>query len=223
MWKRKGSTIFIFQGLTSKKIRRARLDDYERHVESHITTMEGIGISIHDESTIQEKLEATGYSSPTWRLQRALQSTYGAVCVQGESAVTAPPFFKHAGRGATNFWGDSRGWQREPTIFLWEALDDQGRQQCIEIMQQRTDCVVWARRSPSKREARLHGEFETYGRVLVGQEVKGKATMGAGDERTRGKKRRQFMQMEGLVETRRCQSQDESMANVVLGSCDSRR
>jgi hypothetical protein len=23
--------------------------------------------------------------------------------IQGESAVTAPPFFKHAGRGATNF------------------------------------------------------------------------------------------------------------------------
>ena len=35
--------------------------------------------------------------------------------------------------------------------------------------------------------------------------------------------RRQFMQMEGMVETRRCQSQAESMANVVLGSCEGRR
>lgn len=53
---------------------------------------------IHDEATIQEKLESKGYScdnsSPTWRLLRALQSIHGAVCVQGESAVTAPPFLQ---------------------------------------------------------------------------------------------------------------------------------
>src|SRR6056300_1738056 len=104
-----------------------------------------------------------------------------------ESAVTAPPFFKHAGRGATNFWGDSRGWQKEPTIFLWEALDEQGRQQCIEVMKQRTDWVVLARTSSPKREASGQRDFEKYGRVLVGQEVKGKATTEAGDERTRDK------------------------------------
>ena len=127
------------------------------------------------------------FSSPTWRLLRALQSIHGAVCVQGESAVTAPPFFKHAGRGATNFWGDSQGWQKEPTIFLWEALDEQGRQQCIEVMKQRTDWVVLARTSSPKREASGQRDFEKYGRVLVGQEVKGKATTEAGDERTRDK------------------------------------
>ena len=33
---------------------------------------------IHRESMIQEKLESTGYSSPTWRVQRALQSIHGA-------------------------------------------------------------------------------------------------------------------------------------------------
>ena len=141
---------------------------------------------IHRESMIQEKLESTGYSSPTWRVQRALQSIHGAVCVQGESAVTAPPFFKHAGRGGTNFWGDSRSWQEEPTVFLWDSLDEQGRKQCIEVMQKRTDWVVWARTSPSKREGRSHREFETHGRVFVGQGAKGKPKSGAGKGTTQG-------------------------------------
>ena len=35
----------------------------------------------------------------------------------------------------------------------------------------------------------MHREFETYGRVLAGQEAKGKATTGAGDEMTQDKSR----------------------------------
>ena len=37
----------------------------------------------------QERLEARGYLSPTWRLLRALQSLLSAVQLQGESAVLA--------------------------------------------------------------------------------------------------------------------------------------
>jgi len=191
MWKKRGSTIFTVQGLTSNRSGERGwtiTSSAWNHLSRRWTESEpALADFIHDEVTIQEKLESKGYSSPTWRLLRALQSIHGAVCVQGESAVTAPPFFKHAGRGATNFWGDSQGWQKEPTIFLWEALDEQGRQQCIEVMKQRTDWVVLARTSSPKREASGQRDFEKYGRVLVGQEVKGKATTEADDERTRDK------------------------------------
>ena len=54
-------------------------------------------------------------------------------------------------------------------------------------MKQRTDWVVLARTSSPKREASGQRDFEKYGRVLVGQEVKGKATTEAGDERTQDK------------------------------------
>ena len=47
---------------------------------------------------MQQKLELSGYSSPAWRLQRALQGIFGATCLQGESAITAPPFFRHRQR-----------------------------------------------------------------------------------------------------------------------------
>jgi hypothetical protein len=62
----------------------------------------------------QERLEAMGYRSPTWRLLRALQSLLSAVQLQGESAVTAPPFFPSAGRGTTRFWVKKQG----PTVFV---------------------------------------------------------------------------------------------------------
>ena len=186
MWKQKGSTIFTFQGLTTNisggrggTIMSGtwnRLSRRWRESESALADF------IYHESVIQERLESTGYSSATWRLQRALQSIYGATCLQGESAVTAPPFFKHARRGVTDFWGDNQERHQEPTVFLWEYLDDQGRQQCIEVVQKRIDWVVWARTSSQNREPRRHREFEFHGRVLAGQGARGKVAVGVGEK-----------------------------------------
>ena len=53
-----------------------------------------------------ERLEVAGYRSPTWRVLRALKSLHLATQLQGESAVTAPPFFPNAGRGTVWFWGN---------------------------------------------------------------------------------------------------------------------
>jgi hypothetical protein len=58
---------------------------------------------IREEVEHQERLEAAEYRSPTWRVLRALQSLLSAKPLQGESAVTAPPFFPNAGRGAVRF------------------------------------------------------------------------------------------------------------------------
>jgi hypothetical protein len=48
---------------------------------------------IRKEVEHQDRLEAAGYRSPTWRVLRALQSLLLATQLQGESAVAAPPFF----------------------------------------------------------------------------------------------------------------------------------
>jgi hypothetical protein len=86
---------------------------------SHLRQGEGKNASelktlIRAEVEQQERLEAMGYRSPTWRLLRALQSLLSAVHLQGESAVTAPPFFPSAGRGTTRFWVKKQG----PTVFV---------------------------------------------------------------------------------------------------------
>ena len=130
MWKRRGSTIFTFQGLTSNKsgergwtITSSTWNHLSRRWKESESALADF---IHDESTIQEKLESMGYGSPTWRLLRALQSIHGAVCVHGESAVTAPPFFTHAGRGATNFWGTVEGGRRNRQSFYGKLSTTRG-------------------------------------------------------------------------------------------------
>jgi hypothetical protein len=96
---------------------------------------------IQKEGEQQERLEARGYQSPTWRLLRALQSLLSTVQLQGESAVTAPPFFLSAGRGTTRFWGKEQG----QTVFLWESLGEEGREECEKAICKHRDWVVWSR------------------------------------------------------------------------------
>jgi hypothetical protein len=86
----------------------------------------GLGTLIRAEVEHQEQLEVRGYQSPTWRLLRDLQSLLSAVQIQGESTVTVSPFFSSAGRGTTRFWGKEQG----PTVFLWEGLGEEGREEC---------------------------------------------------------------------------------------------
>jgi hypothetical protein len=71
---------------------------------------------IRKEVEHQERTEAAGYRSPTWRVLRALQSLLSATQLQGESEVAAPPFSPNAGRGTVRFWGNEQG----PTFFLWD-------------------------------------------------------------------------------------------------------
>jgi hypothetical protein len=52
---------------------------------------------IRKEVEHQERLEAAGYRSPTWRVLRALQSILSATQLQEELALAAPPFFPNAG------------------------------------------------------------------------------------------------------------------------------
>ena len=97
---------------------------------------------IREERLYQEGIEAEGYRSPTWRVLRALQELHGAKTLQGESALTAPPFFEAAGRGQRIFWGSP---PHEATVYLWEGLDEDGKRECERITQQREDWVIWAR------------------------------------------------------------------------------
>ncbi len=107
---------------------------------------------IRAEVELQERLETMGYRSPTWRLLRALQSLHSAVQLQGESAVTAPPFFPSAGRGTTKFRGKKQG----PTVFMWESLDEGGREKSGSTSKRR----LQAQRVRTGRESSLPGESE---------------------------------------------------------------
>jgi hypothetical protein len=49
--------------------------------------------------------------------------------------VAAPPFFPNAGRGIVRFWENEQG----PTVFLWDGLDEEGREECERTIQTRKD------------------------------------------------------------------------------------
>ena len=117
---------------------------------------------IREEVEHQERLEAAGYRSPTWRVLRALQSLLSATQLQGESAVAAPPFFPNAGRGTVRFWGNEQG----PTVFLWDGLDEKGREECERTIQTRKDwVVVWSRARQMKGDRTPRG-FEHVGNAV---------------------------------------------------------
>ena len=103
LWKEKeASTVFTYQGQSWTIMSGAY-----NHVRSKRGKDErSMAMFIRKEVEHQERLEAAGYRSPTWRVLRALKSLHLATQLQGESAVTAPPFFPNAGRGTVWFWGN---------------------------------------------------------------------------------------------------------------------
>jgi len=106
MWKEtETSKIFTYQELTTctelDKSWTIMSSIYNHFRQGRDKSTSELKTFIRAEVELQERLETMGYRSPTWRLLRALQSLLSAVQLQGESAVTAPPFFPSAGRGTT--------------------------------------------------------------------------------------------------------------------------
>jgi hypothetical protein len=116
MWKETAaSKIFTYQGLTTctevENGWTVMSSAYNHLRQGKKRSTSELNAFIRKEGEQQERLEVRGYRSPTWRLLRALQSVFSAVQLQGESAVTAAPFFSSAGRGTTRFWGTEQGQQ----------------------------------------------------------------------------------------------------------------
>jgi hypothetical protein len=119
MWKETAaSKIFTYQGLTTctevENGWTVMSSVYNHLRQGKERSTSELSALIRKEGEQQERLEVRGYRSPTWRLLRALQSLFSAVQLQGESAITAPPFFLSAGRGTTRFWGKEQG----PIVFF---------------------------------------------------------------------------------------------------------
>ena len=156
MWKETAaSKIFTYQGLTTcTEVENGwtiMSSVYNHLRQGKERSTSELSAFIRKEGEQQERLEARGYRSPTWRLLRVLQSLLSAVQLQGESAVTAPPFFLSAGRGTTRFWGKEQG----PTVFLWESLGEEGREECEKAIRKHRDWVV---ESSATNERGLHAE-----------------------------------------------------------------
>ncbi len=120
----------------------------------------GMEMFIREEVEHQRRQEAAGYRSPTWRVLRALKFLLSTTQLLGESAVTAPPFCPSADSGTVRFWGKEQG----PTVFLWDGLGEEGREECERVIQTRKDWVVWSRARPTEGDCTPRG-FEYVGKL----------------------------------------------------------
>ena len=100
---------------------------WEGHGQALITT-------IRKETKRTEELEKAGYRSPTWAVLRVLQQINSAKRIEGEAAMSAPPFFQSAGRGDLLFCGRKEG----PTVVIWESLSghEKSQEPCMDRGQQ---------------------------------------------------------------------------------------
>ena len=89
---------------------------WEGHEQAQITT-------IRKETKRTKELEEAGYRSPMWAVLRALQQINSATRIEGEAAMSVPPYFQSAGQGDLLFWGKKEG----PTVVIWESLSEQER------------------------------------------------------------------------------------------------
>ena len=97
--------------------------------------------TIRKETKRTEELEEAGYRSTTWAVLRALQQINSTTRIEGEAAMSAPPFFQSAGRGDLLFWGKKEG----PTVVIWESLSEQEKKSWLEEANTMHDWVVWCK------------------------------------------------------------------------------
>ena len=65
--------------------------------------------TIRKETERMEEKEEVGHRSPTWKILRELQQVNKATRIEGETTMSAPPFFESAVRGELKFWGTEGG------------------------------------------------------------------------------------------------------------------
>jgi len=116
---------------------------WEGHEQALITT-------IRKETKQTEELDEAEYRSPTWAVLRALQQINSATRIEGEAAMSAPPFFQSAGRGNLLFWGGKEG----PTVVTWESLSEQGKKSWLEKASTMPDWVMWCKSQKGAEEIR---------------------------------------------------------------------
>jgi len=106
-----------------------------------------------------EELEEAEYRSPTWAVLRALQQINSATRIEGEAAMSAPPFFQSAGRGDLLFWVEKEG----PTVVIWESLSEQEKENWLEEASTMHNWVVWCKSKKGSEEIR---SFERSGKEI---------------------------------------------------------
>jgi len=113
------------------------MDGAQWHLLKHTLTNDdpnSLGVNLQNELTRQLKLdEDKQHRSFSWKLLRTLKSILHATQYQGDTALTTPPFFKNARRGAERTWGEETA-SAQPMVINWPGLMDMEKTDLIHTL-----------------------------------------------------------------------------------------
>ena len=77
-----------------------------------------------------------------WKVLRQAKLALGATNYVGDTALTAPPFFKNVVRGNSTTWGfETQG----PRVINWTGLSRKDQAIILPTLQTTNDCIVLVR------------------------------------------------------------------------------
>ena len=113
-------------------------------------------IRIHESCKSQSHLECADIFTPTRHILQTIRRTWKTDRVRGLPEVAVPTFFPSVSKGNDAWWGS----QDTKTIYLWDSMDDQDRQNTLEKLKTTSGWTIWKTRdkewSPALREAGFH-------------------------------------------------------------------
>ena len=111
---------------------------------------------IHESCKTQSLLESTDVFTPTRHILQAIRRIWMVDRVHGLPAVTDPSVFPSSSRNE-DIWWDS---QDMKTVYLWDSMDDQDRQNTMSVLKESTEWTIWKtkdkRWTPLLRQAGYH-------------------------------------------------------------------
>ncbi len=94
---------------------------------------------IHDSCRTQSLLESTGVFTPTRHILQAIRLTWMVDRVHVLPAVEDPSIFPSVSRNDDIWWGS----QDMKTVYLWDSMDDQDRQNTMTALKESTVRTIW--------------------------------------------------------------------------------
>ncbi len=111
---------------------------------------------IHESCKTQSLLESADVFTPTRHILQAIRRTWMVDRVHGLPAVAAPSFFPSASRNVDIWWGS----QDLKTVYLWDSMDDQDKQNTMAALEESAEWTIWKtkdkRWTPLLRQAGYH-------------------------------------------------------------------
>ena len=113
-------------------------------------------VRIHESCKSQSRLKYTDMCTPTRHILQAIRRTWKTDRVHDLPAVVTPTFFPSVSKDNDTWWGS----QDKKTVYLWDSMDNQDRQNTLGKLKTTSEWTIWNTRdkewSPALQKVGFH-------------------------------------------------------------------